>query len=386
MAHGLEVRVPMLGQPVLDAVMTLPASAHLDGGSKVAAHRSGETAPAGNGVEPREAWFSVPLQPLFRRCLEHGLQRGHRPHSWHRTSRNNAAYNPCGRAPGPERFREGWPIRWWCCCCGLTDQRESKHDRLPKIRLPRQWATLWDDSGLRGVRHAATERHHGPEAPAAPAAGGAGHAPCLADAQFSAAAGCHLGHGSRWRRCRCCGACRPSFKKRIAGRRAVSVAGPCSPPGPCAATERNYRAAETGLLAGFALTLAIGFAGAVRSGSLATADWYGIAHGIGQFTTLLAMMLPLVLAFCVVALAERRWLALVAGLMLIAPCASALYAMPNRMFWLVARSAAASSSLPCGPALSCQPPVRRLLGAFALFGAALVGTFYAVARTCRPAI
>lgn len=66
MAHGLEVRVPMLGQPVLDAVMTLPASAHLDGGSKwlltdLAKRHLPET------VWNREKHgFSVPLQPLFR--------------------------------------------------------------------------------------------------------------------------------------------------------------------------------------------------------------------------------------------------------------------------------------------------------------------------------
>lgn len=34
MAHGLEVRVPMLGQPVLDTVLGLPAEVHTAGGSK----------------------------------------------------------------------------------------------------------------------------------------------------------------------------------------------------------------------------------------------------------------------------------------------------------------------------------------------------------------
>lgn len=34
MAHGLEVRVPMLGRPVLDAVLGLPAEVHVAGGTK----------------------------------------------------------------------------------------------------------------------------------------------------------------------------------------------------------------------------------------------------------------------------------------------------------------------------------------------------------------
>ena len=65
MAHGLEVRVPMLGQPVLDAVLTLPASAHLSGGSKRLL-----TDLAKRDL-PETVWnrdkhgFSVPLQPLF---------------------------------------------------------------------------------------------------------------------------------------------------------------------------------------------------------------------------------------------------------------------------------------------------------------------------------
>lgn len=148
--------------------------------------------------------------------------------------------------------------------------------------------------------------------------------------------------------------------------------------------ERNYRAAETGLLAGLALTLAIGFADAVRTGSLATADWYRIAHGIGQFTTLLAMMLPLVLVFCIGKLAQRQWLVLASGLLLIAAVCVGAYAMPNRMFWL---SSLASSFVVLLAAMM-HPELSRvrlqLLGAFALFGTVLIGAFYAVART-KPA-
>lgn len=65
MAHGLEVRVPMLGEPVLQAVLGLPASAHFAGGPK-----SLLTELARRHL-PECVWnrskhgFSVPLQQLF---------------------------------------------------------------------------------------------------------------------------------------------------------------------------------------------------------------------------------------------------------------------------------------------------------------------------------
>jgi asparagine synthase (glutamine-hydrolysing) len=65
MAHGLEVRVPMLGEPVIQAVLGLPASVHLAGGSKAML-----TELARRHL-PERVWnrskhgFSVPLQQLF---------------------------------------------------------------------------------------------------------------------------------------------------------------------------------------------------------------------------------------------------------------------------------------------------------------------------------
>ena len=80
MAHGLEVRVPMLGNPVLDAVLALPAAAHYDAGGGKALLR----ALAGRHL-PQAAWqrekhgFSVPLLQLFngpwREPAEAVLQR-----------------------------------------------------------------------------------------------------------------------------------------------------------------------------------------------------------------------------------------------------------------------------------------------------------------------
>lgn len=65
MAHGLEVRVPMLGNQVLDAVLALPAGAHFDPKPKALLR-----ALAARHL-PRAVWdrpkhgFSVPLQKLF---------------------------------------------------------------------------------------------------------------------------------------------------------------------------------------------------------------------------------------------------------------------------------------------------------------------------------
>ena len=66
MAHGLEVRVPLLGQPVLDAALRLPASVHfdLDGGKAIMRRIARESLP--EAVWNREKHgFSVPLKSYF---------------------------------------------------------------------------------------------------------------------------------------------------------------------------------------------------------------------------------------------------------------------------------------------------------------------------------
>jgi asparagine synthase (glutamine-hydrolysing) len=80
MAHGLEVRVPMLGNTVLDAVLAMPAAAHYDAGGGKALLR----ALAARHL-PEAAWkrekhgFSVPLLELFngawREAAEDVLRR-----------------------------------------------------------------------------------------------------------------------------------------------------------------------------------------------------------------------------------------------------------------------------------------------------------------------
>jgi asparagine synthase (glutamine-hydrolysing) len=66
MAHGLEVRVPFLGQPVLDAALHLPADVHFDDGLGKALLRQ-----IAQQSLPEIVWnrkkhgFSVPLQAYF---------------------------------------------------------------------------------------------------------------------------------------------------------------------------------------------------------------------------------------------------------------------------------------------------------------------------------
>jgi asparagine synthase (glutamine-hydrolysing) len=66
MAHGLEVRVPMLGNPVLETVLGLPAAVHYDAGGGKALLRE-----LARRHLPAAAWkrekhgFSVPLRGLF---------------------------------------------------------------------------------------------------------------------------------------------------------------------------------------------------------------------------------------------------------------------------------------------------------------------------------
>jgi asparagine synthase (glutamine-hydrolysing) len=66
MAHGLEVRVPLLGQPVLDAALQLPASVHFDSGGGKAIMRRIARESLPEAVWNREKHgFSVPLHTYF---------------------------------------------------------------------------------------------------------------------------------------------------------------------------------------------------------------------------------------------------------------------------------------------------------------------------------
>lgn len=67
MAHSLEVRVPILGQPVMDAVLGLPAKAHYDqfGGKALLRELARRHLPEAVWNRPKHG-FSVPLGELFR--------------------------------------------------------------------------------------------------------------------------------------------------------------------------------------------------------------------------------------------------------------------------------------------------------------------------------
>lgn len=70
MAHGLEIRVPLLGEPVLNTVMQVPASVHLKQGTKTLLTLLAKK------YLPKTVWdrpkhgFSVPLKSLFNGAWE----------------------------------------------------------------------------------------------------------------------------------------------------------------------------------------------------------------------------------------------------------------------------------------------------------------------------
>lgn len=146
----------------------------------------------------------------------------------------------------------------------------------------------------------------------------------------------------------------------------------------------HYRAAESGLLTGIAITLAIGFSKAVSSGDVRIVDWYGLAHGMGQFSTVLAIVLPIAMAFGIAACADRRPVALALAAVLVAAICVGGYAMQNRMFWL---TAIMSTAIVMGFA-AARPEFReqrRKLFLIAGSFVAMLGTiYYAVARI-KPA-
>ncbi|MBL8399227.1 MAG: asparagine synthase (glutamine-hydrolyzing) [Candidatus Accumulibacter sp.] len=71
MAHSLEIRVPLLGQPVLDAVQHLPVAAHYDAGGGKAILRRIARRSLPKAVWNREKHgFSVPLQTYFNEAWQ----------------------------------------------------------------------------------------------------------------------------------------------------------------------------------------------------------------------------------------------------------------------------------------------------------------------------
>lgn len=146
-------------------------------------------------------------------------------------------------------------------------------------------------------------------------------------------------------------------------------------------TPRTLAAALGGLFAGAAAVVA---AGLWQAGGQASYDWQALAHGHGQFTTYLVMLLPFLLLALVEALrVHRAGLAVLLALLL---CGALLagFSTVNRMFWL---SALVVLLVLCaGIALRREYAALRgrLLAAAALIGAAIAAAF-AVAVRLRPA-
>ena len=66
MAHGLEVRVPLLGQPVIDFALSVPATVHLKNGLKsLLTGLAKERLPNCVWDRPKHG-FSVPVRQLFK--------------------------------------------------------------------------------------------------------------------------------------------------------------------------------------------------------------------------------------------------------------------------------------------------------------------------------
>lgn len=102
-------------------------------------------------------------------------------------------------------------------------------------------------------------------------------------------------------------------------------------------TERtNFRAGLLGLLVGVALAVGLGSIAAYRAGGFAHYDWYSLAHGYGQFSTVLVLALPFALTTLAQAIHKRQLPAAGLHLLVLAAIFVGGYATHVRMFWLAA--------------------------------------------------
>lgn len=148
--------------------------------------------------------------------------------------------------------------------------------------------------------------------------------------------------------------------------------------------DHNYLAAEYGLISGIAATLSAGFLSAVHTGDLTTVDWYGLAHGIGQFSTLLAMAFP----FCCIVLVRFAMLRNIKGGALATGLIVAIlvggYATQNRMFWLSIGIAGVALFASICTRNEFKLSVAKILSIGMILGIPLAGGFYFAMRS-KPA-
>lgn len=103
----------------------------------------------------------------------------------------------------------------------------------------------------------------------------------------------------------------------------------------CVLADRRQsgRAAIAGLLAGATAVIATGL---LQASQQPDYDWHWLAHGIGQFSTYLILLLPFALLAALEMARVRKWLPALLSLLLLGAIFTAGYTTGNRMFWLSA--------------------------------------------------
>lgn len=96
---------------------------------------------------------------------------------------------------------------------------------------------------------------------------------------------------------------------------------------------RAGKAAIAGLLAGAIAVIATGL---LQASQQPDYDWHPLAHGFGQFSTYLVLLLPFVLLAALEKVRTRKWLLALLCLLLLGAIFMAGYTTNNRMFWLSA--------------------------------------------------
>ena len=148
-----------------------------------------------------------------------------------------------------------------------------------------------------------------------------------------------------------------------------------------ATDERNYRSALWGSVLGLTCIVAIG---SVRQWNNPAYDWYQLAHGWGQFSTLLVMGMVSVLVLMIQSYGNRQYKQLVGVAVLGAGFLLGGYLMQNRMFWLSTAVICAMASLFVLWRQEFAAQRKWLLGVLSCAGFALLGLFWLVARS-KPA-
>lgn len=141
------------------------------------------------------------------------------------------------------------------------------------------------------------------------------------------------------------------------------------------------RGALAGLFGGAVLVIGMGLWQARQEPGY---DWYGLAHGYGQFSTYLVMILPFILLAIIDAWKERRHVALVLLLLLFAALLAAGNSTQNRMFWIAALAVLTVVFFATVTRREFKELRARMVAGATVLGLGIVGGFVYVSRG-RPA-